>query len=393
MPASHVQVQPDSTGKDVDADAVTSTESGTPTVYRQDMVVADPVTYASKGRVFAAGQARTAHDPGQLFFDTFDTSLDTVNRWATPVASGTGAVAAAWSAGVITLTGGTASNAYSELHSQPVFIADEPAWDLYTFRLNIEFPVLTTGYRFWGIGQTTSAPTIAAPLTDACGWETATTGKLYAVTYISGTRTVIADLSSSGNGKQPGDALNHKYLLYFRPDQSYWAIDDPDNVVASYLTGSSGPNVNALPIKLLAVSNSGTACTLVVDAVSVADSASNHGQIADATYPWRQATVTATGSLKVAGEAPASSSLTNVSAATSSTTLLSANAARKQAMVMNDSTANLYLGLTSSAVSVTSYTVKVAAGGFYEVPWPVWTGQVTGIWDAAAGTARITELS
>ena len=32
MAASHVQVQPDSTGKDIDADAITSTESGAPTV-------------------------------------------------------------------------------------------------------------------------------------------------------------------------------------------------------------------------------------------------------------------------------------------------------------------------------------------------------------------------
>jgi hypothetical protein len=386
VPASHVQVAPDSTGKDVDADSVTSTESGTPTVYRQDIVVADPLTYASKARVFAAGQQRIAHDPVQLFLDTFDYSLDTVNRWATPVAAGTGAIAATWSAGQILLTGGTALNAYSELHTQPVFLSDEPGWDLYTFRINIEFPVLTTAYRFWGIGQVTGTPTIAAPLTDAVGWEVTTAGAFAAVTYASGTRNLIGSITA------PGNSAAHKYYLYYRGDVSYWAFDDPDNVVASYTTGASGPNVDALPIKIMAISNAGTAATIQVNGVSVADSSSSNLQISDGTYPWRQAGVSATGALKVAGEPPASSNLTNVTAATTSTTLLAANTLRKQALFFNDGSANLFLGLTSSAVTQTGYTVKVPGGAYFELPWPVYTGQVNGIWDVANGTLRVTEL-
>lgn len=55
MAAGHVQIAPDGSGKDVDADALTSTEGGTPTVYRQNVVISDPTTYANKAAVTAAG--------------------------------------------------------------------------------------------------------------------------------------------------------------------------------------------------------------------------------------------------------------------------------------------------------------------------------------------------
>jgi hypothetical protein len=296
MAASHVQVQPDGTGKDIDADSVVSTESGTPTVYRQDIVVSDPANYGSKGRVFAPGQQRVTMDPSQLFFDSFDTSLDTTVRWSA-TASGTGAIAATWSAGQVLLTGGTAASAYSVLTSQPTFAPDEPAWLQVTQRVNVEFPVLTTAYRFWGLAITPGSPTVAAPVTEGAGWEVSTAGVFAAVTYAAGVRTQIAVVTA------PGNAAAHKYYLYFRGDLSYWAFDDPDNVVASYLTGASGPNVNTLPMKFLAVSNSGTAATLQVNGVSVGDTGRNNISISDDTYPWRQSMVTAGGALSVTANA------------------------------------------------------------------------------------------
>lgn len=310
MPASHIQVQPDGTGKDVDADAVTSTEGGTPTVYRQDIVVADPVSYASKARVFAPGQLRVALDPTQLFLDTFDSSLDTVNRWTAPTNSGTGSIVATWSPGSVLLTGGTAANAYSELHSQPVFIPDEPGWDLVSYRVNLEFPITTTGYRFWGLGTSPGSPTIAAPMTNGVGWDVTTGGVLRAVTYASGSAPTVV-----GTVTPPGDASAHKYYIFFRPDYTYWCYDSYDNVVASYATGASGPDVNTLPLKILAVSNSGTAQTIQVNAVSVGDTARNNVTISDPTYGWRQASVGKSGGLGVRGTLPAIQTM-NVTAAT-----------------------------------------------------------------------------
>ena len=310
MPAGHVQVQPDGTGKDIDASTLTSTESGTPSVYRQNVVNADPVNYASQARVFAPGQLRVNLDPTQLFYETFDYTIDTVNRWAAPVASGSGAIAAAWTPGQALLTGGTASNAYSELHSQYSFFPTEPSWLLLTQYVAVETPVLTTGYRFWGVGQTTSAPTIAAPLTDAVGWEVATTGKMYAVTYAAGTRNVIGDLSvATGNAAQPTDGNTHKYGLYIRGDLMYWTIDNFDAVVATLTSGANGPAVNQLPIKFLAVSNSGTAVTIPVAAISLGDVARNNHAISDGANPWRKARVGAGGDLSASVTSPAAAAL------------------------------------------------------------------------------------
>jgi hypothetical protein len=116
--------------------------------------------------------------------------------------------------------------------------------------------------------------------------------------------------------------------------------------------------------------------------------------ISDPTTYANKAAVSSTGAVKFAGETPGTGTITSVAGATSSTTLLASNAARKQAIFYNDSTANLYLGLTASAVSTTAFTVKIGPNGsYFEVPWPVYTGQVTGIWDAATGNVRVTELT
>ena len=82
--------------------------------------------------------------------------------------------------------------------------------------------------------------------------------------------------------------------------------------------------------------------------------------------------------------------LTNVSSSVTNVTLLSSNASRKMATIFNDSTTNLFVKFGATA-SATSFTVKIALGGYYELPIPVYTGQIDGIWDVANGSARITE--
>lgn len=85
---------------------------------------------------------------------------------------------------------------------------------------------------------------------------------------------------------------------------------------------------------------------------------------------------------------------TNVNGANSDTSLLASNSGRKGALFFNDSTAILYLAYGSGAASTTSYTVQVPASGFFELPAePVFTGAIRGIWSAANGAVRITELS
>jgi hypothetical protein len=80
----------------------------------------------------------------------------------------------------------------------------------------------------------------------------------------------------------------------------------------------------------------------------------------------------------------------NVSAAVSSTLLLSANSLRSGGSIYNDSVATLYLKLGSGA-SITSFTVALGRFDFYELPFN-YSGSVYGYWSAATGSARVTEV-
>lgn len=84
------------------------------------------------------------------------------------------------------------------------------------------------------------------------------------------------------------------------------------------------------------------------------------------------------------------STLTNVAASASSTTVLAANAARLRAWLYNDSTipVNIKFGATASA---TSFTKRMAQDEFFVVEG--YTGRIDGIWDSASGNMRVTELT
>lgn len=92
-------------------------------------------------------------------------------------------------------------------------------------------------------------------------------------------------------------------------------------------------------------------------------------------------------------ETPSStSSVTSVAASAGVVTLLVANATRLDATFFNDSdTEVLYLKL-GAAASLVSYTVQIQPLAYYELPYR-YTGIITGIWTAAVGNARITELT
>lgn len=82
---------------------------------------------------------------------------------------------------------------------------------------------------------------------------------------------------------------------------------------------------------------------------------------------------------------------TTVAASATSTTVLAANSNRRGATIWNESTATLYLKFGATA-STTAFTVKLSAGGYYEVPFN-YTGVISGIWSAANGNALVEELT
>jgi hypothetical protein len=88
------------------------------------------------------------------------------------------------------------------------------------------------------------------------------------------------------------------------------------------------------------------------------------------------------------------STVASVSASTSAVTLLALNPNNVSARtVYNDSTADLYLKFGTGA-STTSFTVKLPASSYYEVPGPgPYGGEITGMWSAANGAARVTEVA
>jgi hypothetical protein len=83
--------------------------------------------------------------------------------------------------------------------------------------------------------------------------------------------------------------------------------------------------------------------------------------------------------------------LTSVASSASTGVLLAAKAARRGAVIVNESTAVLYLAYAATA-SLTAYTYAVPAGSTFEMPRPAYTGAISGIWSAANGSARVTEL-
>lgn len=284
MAAGHIQVAPDSTGKNLDADSLTSSESGTPTVYRQGVILTDPLTYANKARVGNSGAL--AVRGGQPTGQTLNVTANT------PV---TGSALDVSEAGVVTFVvkNTTAGTAFT---GAPVIVFEQSddgtSWAPLAVTSNTTF-------------ATASSPLITAGAANA---EQVFDAPLEGVNWVR----VRVTTAQTANGMT--------------------VITQPGGLAFSPSVSSIAPP-------------------------------------------------------------PATGGLSNVTAATSSGTLLAANVNRKGALVFNDSTANLFLGFTASAVSQTSYTVKIAAGALFEIPWPVYTGQVNGIWDVAAGAARITELT
>jgi hypothetical protein len=97
------------------------------------------------------------------------------------------------------------------------------------------------------------------------------------------------------------------------------------------------------------------------------------------------------------GGLPAISATSTVAGAASSTSLLASNASRSGATLFNEQPTDgtgeiLFLLLDAAAASTSNYTVQVPINSYYEVPFG-YTGEIRGIWGAAVGDVRVTELT
>lgn len=93
------------------------------------------------------------------------------------------------------------------------------------------------------------------------------------------------------------------------------------------------------------------------------------------------------------GGSVSTASLSSVASGVASVQLLAANSVRKGVAVFNTDANPLFLKYGTTATTTTSFTVKIPADGYWEMPQPIYTGIIHGIWSGdGSGAAVITEL-
>jgi hypothetical protein len=251
-------------------------------------------------------ELRVAEQATSLFFESFGTgTLDITNNWKPPTASG-GGVAASNANQMTILGSGTTGNGYSILESVPSFTQGSSGTPYQTMVVALEYPLLTNACRFWGSGTSPGSPTTAAPLTNAVGFELYTDGKLYAVVYTNGVRTIVQDLSvGTGNGKQPQDFFPHLYYIWLRGDHYLFFIDNESTPVAQTLYSQpAAPVTDLLPVKFQCVAGPtppGSNAQMTIIFALVQDTGRQALQLSDSTYPWKKASIDSTGNLSTKG--------------------------------------------------------------------------------------------
>lgn len=186
-------------------------------------------------------------------------------------------------------------------------------------------------------------------------------------------------------------------------DGTTWATVPPDGLSFNGATNTSGAGITAnglftgsVVAKYLRV----RVTSYVSGTVSAVLFLTSVGEPSHALAAWdgsmfrplRMDSTNDINALRTRESAPSASTLGTVAGSATSVTLLASNANRRGAIVWNESTATLYVALFSTA-STSSYTWQVAPGGYLELPQPCYTGAIAGIWSAANGFARVTELS
>lgn len=167
---------------------------------------------------------------------------------------------------------------------------------------------------------------------------------------------------------------------------------------AAIADGAGNPTAPAVAGALQGYNGSAWDRLRTVSAIS--DAALSTGLLAAGLIGWdnpnslyRRVRADANGSLLTRAGGGLTSTVTSVAASVTSVPLLTPRTTRAQALFYNDSTATLYLKVGATA-STSSFTVKIAPGGYYELPAAggVYTGAIDGIWDAAAGAVLVTEV-
>jgi hypothetical protein len=89
---------------------------------------------------------------------------------------------------------------------------------------------------------------------------------------------------------------------------------------------------------------------------------------------------------------PANAALTSVAGLATSAVLVAANPARRQVVIYNDAAKNLRIAFAATATA-TAFTHLIPSKQTLVLDLNGYTGDIAGIWEAAGGNARITEVT
>ena len=129
---------------------------------------------------------------------------------------------------------------------------------------------------------------------------------------------------------------------------------------------------------------------VVAPVTNEAPASSDYGQVVRVIGP---VDVVVTGGT-IAILQPSTGTIAKIGQSIASVVLAAADATRLGLTIYNDSNNDLYVRCSAGAATTDNWTVKLRKDDYYELPFPAYVGEVTGIWAVAGGgNARVTAFT
>jgi hypothetical protein len=256
-----------------------------------------------------------------LFTDPMATAtLDTTNRWTSSVG---GAGTVVQTVGGIAVSNTATAASFAQIASIPTF-TPQGSQDL-LLETGVILPAAATNSPslFFGFGTLEATPTTAAPVLNGIGFlYISSSNQLYGAVYANGVS------QSSINLPTITPTNYNKFRITWTNAAIYWYVNDTDTPAASttnYLPTTAGFTRNDMSVVAVNVGGSPSAAgTMRFSQPLVGDVGRNNLQISDGIYPWRQASVDASGNQLVSivgqGQAATTGSLTSTTSITATVT-------------------------------------------------------------------------
>lgn len=252
---------------------------------------------------------------------------------------------------------------------------------------NLDALSLTTagGLRIDGVYAAATTNATAADLANVGGYVTTaaptyTTGQLNPISLNTAGGVRIDGVSATATATGSTAMLSGGAVTTAAPAYTTGQMDPLSLTTAGLLRIDGVYPINA--------TTPTTDVTFVGGAVTTAAPAYTTGQLSALSLD-------TTGNLRVTAitNKAATSTVTSVAGATSSTSILASNTSRVFAAIYNNTTKNMFVLLGSGTASSSNFTTLLMAGVYYEVPND-YTGAINAIWaNGVSGSSLVTELT